>query len=336
MATVDVAPATNGHSHDDTSAASSPSLSAARRDKVCDYYLLERGCVKGADCDFIHPKAPDGSATSKLCDFFYKPGRGCTKGDQCDHLHIPAQQLTGKYRELHPPGQSHGPPSAAFSSIAHKSVPCQFYLSAAGCKKGAQCDHLHAGFQQPASAPVSAFGVLAVGGRGICSFYLTPQGCRKAYQCDRDHIIPPGFPLTLPNPTAASAAYAAPVYAASQAYGLSRPPPPANSRSHPSRPVPCPYFTRGACKKGDDCEMIHQKQEVCQFMAKFGTATSAQHGSESACCSSRRVLTLAPAPVLSTGNCKKGEWCDYLVRVLTDARWSAAWSSCDACRQSTD
>ena len=71
MAAAGVAPATNGHAENVPVA--TPSLSALKRDKVCDYYLLGRGCVKGDECDYIHPKAPDGSSTSKLCDFFYQP-----------------------------------------------------------------------------------------------------------------------------------------------------------------------------------------------------------------------------------------------------------------------
>ena len=277
MAAVAATPAANGHSDNGT-----PTVPATKREKVCDYFLLGRGCVKGDDCDFLHPNAPDGSATSKLCDFFYQP-RGCTKGDSCNFLHIPAQQLTGKYRELHPPGQSHAPPAALSSSV------CQFYLTPSGCKKGAQCDHLHPGFYPP-TAPISAMGVMAAGGRGVCAFYLTPQGCKKGSQCDRDHIIPPGFPLAFPNPAAAVDLYGVPAYAASLPYGTSRPPPPATSRTHPVRPVPCPYFLRPTgCKKGDTCEMIHQKQEVCPFMTKYG-------------------------------NCKKGEWCDYLVRITLTVR----------------
>ena len=281
MATLDVAPPSSAQTAD--SSAAPPSLSAIKRDKVCDYYLLGRGCVKGDECDFIHPKAPDGSVTSRLCDYFYQP-RGCSKADSCNWLHVPAQQLTGKYRELHPPGLSHAPAAAAMGS---RAAVCQYYLSPNGCKKGSQCDHLHPGFQQ-STAPISAMSVMAAaGGRGVCSFYLTPQGCKKGSQCDRDHIVPPGFPLSFPTPVAAIDPYGTPAYAASLPYGTTRPPPPPTSKTQPTRPVPCPYFLRPTgCKKGEVCEMIHQKQEVCSFMIKYG-------------------------------NCKKGEWCDYLVLVTT-------------------
>lgn len=275
MTADDVALTANGQTDDTNTAA--PSLSAIKRDKVCDYFLLGRGCVKGDECDFIHPTAPDGSATSKLCDFFYQP-RGCTKGDTCNFLHIPAQQLTGKYRELHPPGQSHSPAAALHS----KSV-CQFYLTPSGCKKGAMCDHLHPGFHQ-STVPISAMSVMAAaGGRGVCSYYLTPQGCKKGGQCDRDHIIPPHFPFTIPSPAAAVNPYGAPAFANSLPHGA-RAVPSSIARNHPTKPVPCPYFLQPAgCKKGAVCEMIHQRQEACPFMTRFG-------------------------------NCKKGEWCDYLVK----------------------
>ena len=54
-----------------TAAAATPAATTAtpaptaKRDKVCDFYLT-RGCVKGDDCDHLHPKAPDGTVTTQL------------------------------------------------------------------------------------------------------------------------------------------------------------------------------------------------------------------------------------------------------------------------------
>lgn len=50
----------------------------SKKDKLCDFYVSARGCVKGDECDFSHPVAPSGTVTNRICDFFLK-SRGCNK-----------------------------------------------------------------------------------------------------------------------------------------------------------------------------------------------------------------------------------------------------------------
>jgi len=51
------------------------------RKKVCEFFSTERGCVKGALCDFIHQK-------NQVCSF-WNSTKGCRKGEYCDFQHPP-------------------------------------------------------------------------------------------------------------------------------------------------------------------------------------------------------------------------------------------------------
>lgn len=72
-----------------------PSLSAATRNRVCEFFSSPRGCVKGNSCDFIHPDSTYSSSSysngapqaapaksARICGFLSTP-RGCIKGAAC-------------------------------------------------------------------------------------------------------------------------------------------------------------------------------------------------------------------------------------------------------------
>lgn len=57
-----------------------PSLS------LSSFFFPVSGCVKGKDCSFQHPTAPNGAVTNRICDYFGS-ARGCLKGETCPFLH---------------------------------------------------------------------------------------------------------------------------------------------------------------------------------------------------------------------------------------------------------
>lgn len=62
---------------------------AHKRPQICQYHNTERGCVKGAQCDFVHQR-------EKVCDF-WNTERGCRKGKYCDFQHPPKDEaMPGK------------------------------------------------------------------------------------------------------------------------------------------------------------------------------------------------------------------------------------------------
>jgi len=198
-----------------------------KKEKICDFYLTPRGCMKGEKCDFQHPLSPAGTQTNRICDFYLTP-RGCRKGDQCDFLHPQPKQPV-------------------------KDKVCTYYMTPQGCIKGLNCDFLHprpgmfgdipggmpGGQNAGIPAELAALGV-GGGGRGgqfgapvpfpfafmpqagrgqkkplrpkvcdfhgtargcvkgdacefihqknkVCAFFLQPQGCRKGNLCDFLH-----------------------------------------------------------------------------------------------------------------------------------------------------
>lgn len=149
---------------------------------MCDFYLTERGCVKGDSCDFYHPTAPDGTVTKRVCTYYSEP-RGCVKNQECNFLHIgPTPQQRMNLR------------------------PCQFYNSARGCIKGQTCEFAHVpvvgmGMQpvmQPYGYPPPPMHGMPSRGGGyrpvtrskrpqICEFFNKPRGCIKGDACDFIH-----------------------------------------------------------------------------------------------------------------------------------------------------
>jgi hypothetical protein len=55
------------------------------RSRICKFFNARRGCLKGADCDFVHEKF--------TCAFFMSEG-GCSFGDNCSYSHVPGGPLS--------------------------------------------------------------------------------------------------------------------------------------------------------------------------------------------------------------------------------------------------
>jgi hypothetical protein len=181
-----------------------PEESKQKKEKICDFYLTPRGCMKGEKCDFQHPLSPAGTQTNRICDFYLTP-RGCRKGDQCDFLHPQPKQPV-------------------------KDKVCTYYMTPQGCIKGLNCDFLHprpgmfgdipgaipGAPNSGIPADLAALGVGAgVGGRGggygapvpfpfafmpqagrgqkkplrpkVCDFHGTARGCVKGDACEFIH-----------------------------------------------------------------------------------------------------------------------------------------------------
>ena len=286
---------------------SSPSASVER---VCDYYLSARGCVKGASCDYQHPLAPSGAVTNRICDFFSTP-RGCVKGDRCDFLHP---------RRLNPRGEP-------------CTRVCEFYITPQGCLKGNQCDHLH-----PRALPAQHLNAAAAGGAGrgagggagrgrgggmaaaaagggvtvrVCEFYLTPAGCNRGDNCQFLH----------PTGRAAQQALAAKEAAAMGGAG----------RGGGGQPICDYFFSRKGCSKGEHCPFSHHRDVAASAFpapyggyAQYGAAGAvvkkpkvcAYYGTERGCvkgdsCDHIHVNSKPCDFFLSERGCKKGEyWCD--------------------------
>jgi len=188
------------------------------KDRVCEYYITARGCVKGDKCDFKHPKSPNGSATSRVCDFYNQP-RGCIKGEQCDFLHVRPRGFQQSFAV----GRGRGVPIFPSAPIRFPTAiargdekTCKFFLSPRGCIKGEKCDFMHSSplappfqsayfdsspalypydqpYQQPYRPPYSdPFQAqrrqpVRMLKQKVCEFHNTPRGCVKGDQCDFIH-----------------------------------------------------------------------------------------------------------------------------------------------------
>lgn len=274
------------------------------KDRVCDYYLSARGCVKGEQCDFLHPVAPSGASTNRVCDFYSSP-RGCSKGESCDFLHP---------RRISPAGE-----------VTNRV--CDYYVSETGCLKGNQCDFLHPRVlpsgKQSHRGPVGGAGVgaVAVGGVGqgvggprgagtstrVCDFYNTPTGCSKGLNCNFLHPRAGSFSPVITSTSAPTstrkpcdyffsrqgckkgeecpfAHTRSPVVPSSSVPRSSYPPRaggPGSGSGAPFKTRVCDFFaTERGCVKGDQCDFIHQKDKVCDYFA-------------------------------SARGCKKGDLCDF-------------------------
>jgi hypothetical protein len=218
-------------------------------ERICQYYLQPRGCIKGEGCDFKHPLSPQGQTTNKVCEYYLK-ARGCNKGAECDFLHPdvqPEQKLLLQ------------------SQLAPKSRPCTFFSSPRGCIKGSSCDFAHpSGFgmnqmnfsmggygmnpmQQMVGQMGMQQGVGSAGGPKICEFFQTQRGCNKGLACDFAHV-PPQQLLGM-----SGGAGMSPIGPVSRAGKL-------------MKPKLCEYFgTPRGCIKAMSCEFIHQQQKPCEF-----------------------------------------------------------------------
>lgn len=227
-------------------AADGSAPTGGQKDKVCEWYLKPRGCMKGDACDFQHPPGMAGSGgplvvKNKICEYYLKP-RGCKLGTQCDFLH---------------PDLSSNDKLMLQAQVSVKSKLCTFFGTPRGCIKGDSCDFLHStpaseqmlgqyampqyGMGMPMGPPMMGGmgGMGAMGGMGgmvggggsfgprPCQYFSSPGGCAKGNDCNFAHI-PSAFnngpPVQLPK-----------------------------------KNRPCQYWgsPRG-CMKGDTCDFIHE------------------------------------------------------------------------------
>lgn len=164
--------------------------------KVCSFFATEKGCAKGASCDFLHepPKK-----RPRPCQYYATP-EGCKKGKSCDFLHTgPGGAADPEARaaveqsepsEANPGEQATEGGDGTGEAVPKKSPksdqkqPCAYFNSKLGCKKGLTCDFLHEktaeAMKPPAQASVDR----------PCDFWSTPAGCRKGALCNFQH---PGF-----------------------------------------------------------------------------------------------------------------------------------------------
>eukprot|EP00808_Paulinella_micropora_P017439 g62656.t1 len=261
-------------------------------EKMCEYYLQPRGCVKGDKCDFVHLLAPNGAQTTRICQYFMTPN-GCVKGDACDFLHPK-------------------------SSKPQVDRPCQYFMTPRGCVKGILCEFKHAApaggvGRGPSVGSMSGWeGGYGEGGYGgypaprgpaagagarsaakPCTYFMTPRGCIKGDNCDFSHGPAPGR-QSGPGPYGEVSGYppAAGGYggydqsghgAAGYGYpqgGYGAPmggPPgprgPAPPGMHHSvmgkKPKPCEFFmSERGCVKGDACDFIHRKSKPCSYFTQ--------------------------------------------------------------------
>jgi hypothetical protein len=212
---------------------SSAPVEEKKKEKICDFYLTPRGCMKGEKCDFQHPLSPAGTQTNRICDFFLT-ARGCRKGDQCDFLHPQPKQPV-------------------------KDKVCTYYMTPQGCIKGLNCDFLHPRPGMFGDIPNAAGASGGAAARKPCDFFLSPRGCIKGDQCDFAHIRPgaAGFPAGFGAPVASFPFAAAALLAAGR------------GQRRALRPKVCDFHnTARGCVKGDACDFIHQKNKVCDFYLK--------------------------------------------------------------------
>lgn len=238
----------------------------------CDFYISPRGCIKGDQCDFLHPVAPNGNVTTRVCDF-YKSPRGCAKNKECDFLHIDG--LRSSVHSVSGAGFGMGGGAPAGQKV------CSFFNSPRGCIKGAECDFFHptGGSYGGGGMPGMEGGMPGTGsGRGagkLCDYFFSARGCVKGSECDFSHV----------NPAMGGGMYAQAPGMFGQQMGMGPPMRPMGAMGGQGfvekKPQKCDFFnTERGCIKGDMCDFIHVKDKVCDFF-------------------------------LSERGCRKGKFCDF-------------------------
>ena len=214
-----------------------------------------------------------------MCDFFLTP-QGCLKGNQCDFLHprvIPAQHLPpaphtrGGMRGgiVGPAGRMGGGPVTV--------RVCEFYLTPQGCNRGAHCQFLHPtgrAAQQALAAKEAATRMPAGRPVPICDYFFSRRGCSKGDACPFSHVREPHPHPPLPHFGGGwGAMHAGPMYGGGASV-LNK------------RPKVCDFYsTERGCVKGDACEFIHVKDKLCDFYlsergCKKGEACDFKHPKE--------------------------------------------------------
>jgi len=252
--------------------------------------MTERGCVKEDRCDFLHPLAPNGETTRRVCDYF-GTRRGCAKEKRCNFLHLNCVKKNPQQQPVAATASAYGAPPSAYGEYPGYGAP----PSNGG---------------QPGMRPAMQTTAQTTGNTRVCSFYQEPRGCAKQERCDFIHQGPsshaPATPLLAtpgadPNMAAYDPAYAAyyQMYAAQAAQGghpgaagqmaagqqYSYPPSPygaydpnAYAQHAPVQAAPpaaassgrvCSFFgTQRGCRKGDRCDFVHPAGGVADAAAK--------------------------------------------------------------------
>jgi len=286
-----------------------PPQSKLKTDKLCDFYLSPKGCVKGEDCDFVHPRAPNGTITNRICDFFLKPGRGCREGDRCGFVHPQRANVKEKI--------------------------CDFFLSAAGCKRGFNCDYAHPPHLAGSAAAMMGGAPAAVAPSPYNPYnpyapaplpVSVPRAPAPSYGVDLY-----GRPLSLP--AGLSPLSAGPAVPAVRAPVSARLPP----RKTGDRP--CTYFnTPRGCLKGAACDFAHVKGDTAglapgeEAPASQSHSPSPQPASSTASpysSSSYTSSTIRPPPSAPGAPPKRPRVCEY----FNSARGCVKAEMCDFIHQ---
>jgi hypothetical protein len=256
------------------------------KDRLCEYYVTPRGCIKGDTCDFLHPKSPNGSVTSRVCDFFNQP-RGCIKGDTCDYLHVRPRlppNAVGIGRGARP-ASIFAPPMmrGGFAPVGRggggfDDKTCKYFFTPKGCIKGDKCDFQH--------TPPSAIDTH----RSDAPPSLYSSLTTSAYPSSANHYPPNSFAPSSARPNSSihdeyrSSQIQYPSY--QDQFAQARQPfiDPYAAQRFPRgalpprtlKPKPCEFHsTERGCIKGDLCDFIHQKNKVCDY---FGSSRGCRKG----------------------------------------------------------
>jgi len=229
-------------------------------DRLCEYYVSARGCIKNDKCDFLHPKSPNGSVTNRVCDY-YNQNRGCIKNETCDFLHVHPRGFGNSMNmNMAPMGRGGGGfgRSVPFSPPVMRGGYGSLNISRGGPNNNNNNNNNNGGDDKQ------------------CKYFLTNRGCIKGDKCDFSHGG--GFNTASHYPSFHSSSHHS-----SQQFSQFRQPfqhdPYINQRGAPSRPLrpkKCEFHnTERGCVKGDQCDFIHEKNQVCDF---FNTSRGCRKG----------------------------------------------------------
>jgi len=151
--------------------------------KLCDFYMTERGCVKEDRCDFLHPIAPNGSVTRRVCEYF-GTRRGCAKEKRCDFLHLNCVKNRSPATT-----QSTASAYSPYPEYPSHGAPAPAYGDPyGGAPYGAPSSMGSGGV--PGMRPAMQTTAQTTGNTRVCSFYQEPRGCAKQERCDFVHQGP--------------------------------------------------------------------------------------------------------------------------------------------------
>jgi len=238
------------------------------KERLCEYYVSPRGCIKGDKCDFLHPKSPNGSVTNRVCDY-YNQNRGCIKENTCDFLHV------------HPRGFANSLPPMGMGGMGGMGMGMGRPFGGRSSIVPYTPSPMRGGYGMNINR---ATGGMSNGNNNNnsnniddkqCKYFFTSRGCIKGDKCDFSHSsnVPSHYP-----------SFHSSSHHSSQQFSQFRQPfqsePYVSQRlrgsSRPLRPKKCEFHnTERGCVKGDQCDFIHEKNQVCDF---FNTSRGCRKG----------------------------------------------------------